>query len=220
MDILIFALVTFFLIWKFRSALSKEQPFIKSNKPDIRIVTAKDVTAEISQKLMNSKKNQKNLLESVYEVEKLKLPENLHITYKEIFFANPNLTVSFIKESATHIYEEVYNVFRTKQVFFSGFSVESSFFKNFSERVMLGKYSAYLVKILSVDIQNIVVVGKAINFAISISSNQLIYKENEEGIVIEGSKVAEVNVSEVLHISYSPSNNGDVWFLDNLTQGN
>jgi hypothetical protein len=220
MDIILFAIVAIFLVWKLRSALNKEQSFLKNNTNTqssqiSKTVFLQNVKVLNVSKTSQNKKGQQSEVDTLFETDKLHLDESLYEPYRVMLNLYPNLRVSSIKDIASTIYEELLRSLETKNPTFFSFLPEKGLYLNLKKKIEEFDYKIHLSKIESIAIKKIDCLSKVVNLVIEITSKQLVYKENEEGNVIEGSKSIPVNVVETLEIFYSTSG-GSVWTLKSI----
>jgi hypothetical protein len=221
MDIILFAIVAIFLVWKLRSALNKEQSFLKNNNTNSqstqtsKTIFLQNVKVLNVSKTSHNKKSQPSEVDALFETEKLHLDESLHEPYKAMLNLYPNLRVSLIKDISATIYEELLRALEIKNPTFFSFLPEKELYLNLKKKIEEFDYNIHLSKIESITIKKIDCLSKVVNIVVEIISKQLVYKENEEGNVIEGSKSIPVNVLETLEISYSTSG-GNVWTLKSI----
>ena len=220
MDIILFAIVAIFLVWKFRSALNKEQSFLKNNtNPQgsqvSKTVFLQNVKVLNVSKVSQNKKGQQNEVDTVFETDKLHIDEFLYEHYRVMLNLYPNLRVSFIKDITSTIYEELLRALETKNPTFFSFLPEKALYLNLKKKIEEFDYKIHLSKIESITIKKIDCLSKVVNLVIEITSKQLVYKEDEEGNVVEGSKSIPINVVETLETSYSASG-GNVWILKSI----
>lgn len=221
MDIILFAIVAIFLVWKLRSALNKEQSFLKNNNTNSQSTQTSKTIFLQNVKVLNvsktsqNKKSQPSEVDALFETEKLHLDESLHESYRAMLSVYPNLRVSLIKDISTTIYEELLRALETKNPTFFSFSPEKELYLNLKKKIEEFDYNIHLSKIESITIKKIDCLPKVVNVVVEIISKQLVYKENEGGNVVDGSKSIPVNVVETLELSYSTSG-GNVWTLKSI----
>lgn len=223
MDIILIALVALFLVWKFRNILNKEQTFIKNpNTMNSMFVQNPKSPNEKRIEIMkipgiqNTKKNQVEQLDKLFQDEKQKLPENLHHIYQSVLLSNPNFYISKAQEDVKDIYEEIIISFAEKTLFFTKFSVEGSLNIKLQEKIQNLPYKICLVKILEANVSDLILLGKNIQIVFEVISHQLLYKEDENGNVTEGSKITPVTVKEKVQLLYVSSSGS--WVLQNIFQ--
>ena len=72
------------------------------------------------------------------------------------------------------------------------------------------------MKIDSTKVIDVSFSGKEAVFVVEVASQQIVYREDENGNVVEGSKIKPVDVKEFLHI-VRPVNNAEIAMLKNIT---
>lgn len=219
MDILLLAIIAFFVVWKFRSILNQNQSFTKGNSNNMqgshavsKNIMLQNIKIMSNQKLQ--KKVQQNEINEIYEQEKGNLDESLHESYKELLSLNLSFVVKNLVSALQNTYEELLLSFETKKPSFTSVLVEKSLYLNLIKKIENISYSIYLLKINKTSIKEIEIKDRNIKIVAEISSQQLIYKEDDNGNVVEGSKVKYVPVTENIEIAYFP--NSTLWTLNRI----
>lgn len=203
LDVVFFAVVAILLIWKLMNVINgKEQSFLAKTTDSYANTgeNSKKNNGVLQVIGVNGKnKHSKESLDAILAFEKLQLDASLHNIYKAVFEVSPSITPSSTCQIAKQMYEEVVQAFHTK-ILASGYTIAPEMMTILNEKLLRLKHSVNLVKIESAKVVDISLVGKEVNFVVEIESQQILYREDETGSIVEGSKSTPVNVVEKLHI--------------------
>jgi predicted lipid-binding transport protein (Tim44 family) len=220
-DIIFFAVVAIVLIWKLVNVINnKEQSFLSKTTEGYANSGANQAAGQGNGVLQaigigNKNKPTKESLDAILTFEKLQIDQSLHNVYDSVFEANPYVTPSSTCQIAKQMYEEVLQAFKTK-VLASSYTISPEMMNILNEKLGRLKHSVMLMKIDSAKVTDISFSGKDVTFVVEIVSQQIVYREDENGVVVEGSKAASVAVKEHLHI-IRPVNNQDAATLKAIT---
>lgn len=206
MGIIFFAVVALLLAWKLRSVLNKEQSFLKKtadahgNTNTAAPESANNGGAILQAiGLTNKNKQNKEALEAIFAFEKMQIDPSLQSVYQSVFEMNPQITISSTCEIAKEIYEDLIQSTKAK-ILSVPCNIAPELAVTLNEKIKRVDYSISLMKIDSVRITDISILGKDILFVVEVVSQQIVYKEDENHNVIEGSKSVPVSEREFLHI--------------------
>lgn len=190
MDIILFALVALFLIWKLKGVLNGEQSFLSQN-------TQKKTPSDSIKKVhVISVKDKKPEPDNFFEEQKELLPENLHESYRVLLNVYPNITVDGLKSIIVDAYEELMLSLENKDPSLLPSFVSGDLCKKLTKNIQNIQYSIHLSEVKSVEIKLLEIKGKAAKILADVSSKQLIYKMDKDGNVTEGSKITPVSILE------------------------
>jgi len=248
-DVIIFAVIAAFLLWKLRNVIngSAEQSFIKKDfqKNGIVQIIPEDQLKVTTLGKTSEKKTKQQELATIVTSEKVHIKPPLHAVYEAIFALNPNLRLSLIKQDISQIYEDLMKTIEDSNFVITNFAVEIKLAEKIKKQSLAmsnsitnsvpnetengeeesvnviskpktyKEHNVFLQKINDIEIIDIAIAGKMINIVAQIKSEQIVFKENQEGEVIEGSKITPVSVTETLYISRT-INGTSTWFLEDI----
>ena len=216
-DIIIFAVIAVFLIWKLKNVInSGEETFLKkdfkSNSP--QIIPDEKIKVSTVGKVSEKKAKQVELL-AISTLEKTSIPPEYHSEYDAIFMQNPNMTTSAMKSDISIIYEDLVKAVINPTFLITNFAIEHSLSQRLKAQSEIIKHQIFLEKISSIEIQSIFLVNKIIRLTALIESKQIIFSEDENGNIVTGSKTISVPVSECLTLSRMVNGTG-LWLLEDI----
>jgi predicted lipid-binding transport protein (Tim44 family) len=219
LDIIFFAVIAIFLVWKLMNVINnKDQSFLaKTTESYANSVQNSSQGSGVLQAIGIGNKNKpsKESLDAMLVFEKLQIDQSLHNVYQSVFELNPHVTPSSTCQIAKKIYEEVVQAFKTK-ILACEYTISPDLMSSLNEKLGRLAHSINLMKIDSAKVTDISVSAKEAIFVVEIISQQIVYREDENGDVIEGSKVKPVEVKECLHI-VRQINNTEIVMLKNIT---
>ena len=219
LDIIFFAVIAIFLVWKLMNVVNnKDQSFLaKTTESYANSGQSSSQGSVVLQAIGLGSKNKpsKESLDAMLVFEKLQIDQSLHNVYQSVFEMNPYVTPSSTCQIAKKIYEEVIQAFKTK-ILVCEYTISSELMSSLNEKLVRLTHSINLMKIDSAKVTDISVSSKEATFVVEIISQQIVYREDEKGDVIEGSKVKPVQVKEYLHI-VRQINNPEIVMLKNIT---
>ncbi len=216
-DIIIIAVVATFLLWKLRKVItSDEQTFLKKNTQSGSLQVIPEDQIKVATVGKADEKKAKQLeLAVISSVEKTLLKTELHQAYDTIFAANPAMKISFIKQDVSQIYEEVMHSVEDASFVITSFMVEQQLMDKIRNQSAVMEHKVFLQKVESVEIVELMHAGKMMNIVASVKSQQIVYKEDEAGNIVSGSKTALIDVTETLFVTRAVNGSG-MWLLINI----
>lgn len=212
MDIVFFAIIALFLVWKLKNVLNSDQTFVMPKSDNERNDNFQNIKEKVSIRNVEviSVKDKKED-ENFFENEKVKIHESLHNSYKSILEVYPGTTIDNFTDIIYEIYEDLIFAFEKKVFDFQNFSINPDLLKQLQKNVEKLPYSICLSNVVSVEIKDLEMKNKIIRLVASISSQQIIYKTDAEGNVVEGSKTVPVTVNEEIEIIRN-----NIWILESI----
>lgn len=213
-DIIIAAVVAMFLLWKLRKVInSGEQTFLKKPMQSGSLQVIPDDKIKVATVGKSEEKKVKQMeLVALSNVEKSLLKPELHTAYDSIFAVNSAMKISLIQQDISQIYEDVMRVIEDPTFFITLFMIENQLLERIKNQSLAMSHKVFLQKVEEVEIIELAHAGKMMNVVANVTSKQLVYKEDEVGNVIEGSKITPISTTETLFVTRAVNGSG-MWFL-------